>query len=407
MVDLAFAVEFWIDGAWVDFTRVSDRLYCLGVGGSDSVSVSRGQSPESSRPTPTQLNFTFRDEDSYLDNENPESPYYGKLGRKTLVRLSIEGDVQCVLRVKEFVPTWEPTADPTGGRNLQVKMTATGPLGEFEQGSKPLRSPAYRAITSAVNDPWRVQYWPIEEESGATTITSPYPDGGAVSYAGTIDFGSYTDSLASARLARFGSADALIFFNIPPWTNSLGQHQFAATLRFPETPLANGAVIYRIYFTGGTVDFVDLVYSTGDVLELKAYAGGVLIDTMAGTDWTGIIDNREVVFLIKTEQSGADVLFSMFSTNVDDSWLIGVGDTLSGRTLGRAFAWTIGQSDCTGLGLGHVFVSKNKDAFGNYFDDLDSSSSVVVTGARGYLGETAGARIARLAAEEDLSISVV
>lgn len=398
---LDIAVEFRIDGAWIDFTRISDRLKCLGIGGQDALTITRGRSTEGDRVLPTTLTLRFLDEDSYLDTTNPASPYYGKLGRKTLMRVTIDGEARCVLRVKSFSPEWVKGAiSATDTRNLVVTVQAAGPLLDFNNARTPVKSPAYRALTSPAYDSERVAYLPMEEESGATSITSPYGNV-VVSTAGTITFGGVSDSVASARLLTFGSADALIFINVPFFTYSTTQ-SVVATWRTPSTELTNGAQIYRLYFTGGTIDFIDLIYSTGGATFMRTYSGGSLVDTSSTVGWGADILDRELTFMLAITQDGADIDVRSFLNNSEEAGLE-LTTTITGRTAGRLFAWTIGQSDISGFGIGHAAVSSSNTPF----NDFVFASGSGIVGSRGYVGELAGTRLSRLATEEGLSLTVV
>lgn len=396
---LDIAVEFWIDGAWTDLTAVSARLKCLGIGGEDALTITRGRSAESARVSATSLTLAFLDEDSYLDGTNPASPYYGKIGRRTLIRVTVDSEARAVLRIRSLVPTWQPTRSNSTNRNLVVTIEATGPLIDFESIDTPLKSSAYRALTSTAFDSQRVAYLPMEEDSGADSITSPY-DNVVVTFAGDLNFGAISESVASARLLTFAAADSLIFINVPFFTYA-GEQRLIATWRTPETELTNGAQIYRMYFTGGTIDFVDLIYATGGDTFLRTYSGGALVDTSTTIAWGADLLNRELSFSISITQDGADIDFRCFLNNSEETGLELV-TTVTGRTAGRVFAWTIGQSDITDFGIGHCAVGNADDAFDNFLFTSDG-----VVGSRGYANELAATRLTRLAAEEGLSLTVV
>lgn len=394
MVTFTATAELFIDGAWVNITRIDDDTRIVGP-----ITVTRGRGDEQSHVSPTEVTFSYLDNNATLDGDNPASPYYRKIGLATPLRVSIDGNIRAVVELVSVQPSWDETA----GKVLsQVK--GAGIMRRLEEVGRPLRSPAYRAITSTDNDDERIGYWPLEEESGATTIFSPYS--GSVTTQGTINYGSQ-ESMSSARLLTFGSVDASMFFTLPDWTNTLGQHSVLGTFRFPEASLLNNAIIWRMYFTGGNVDYVDLLWQTGDALSLLCYTGGALIGTIAGADFTGYIDNREVVIINTFNQNGADVDMRIRTTTAD-YWLVESSGTLSTRTLGRMYKIVVGTgAGINGLSFGQLIIGNNKDAFSNYISDLDTETpNVVVTGARGYLGERAGKRLTRLLGEEGLSITI-
>lgn len=392
------AVELFVADAWLDITAIDDDTKLLEEG---AVTITRGRSDQQGRVAPTEVRFTYRDNLATFDGDNPASAWYRQVGLGTPMRVKVDGEVRAVVEIVGWDPSWDDFDEV-----INVAVVGAGILRRIEDGEKPLRSAAYRAFTAPVNDPYRVAYWPFEEESGATTVSSPTP-GATVSLDGSadIDFRA-TESMSSAGLAQFGDVFTFLTFNLPTWTNTLGQHFVGSLVRWPEGGLNDGLVLWRWYFTGGDVDWVDLLHNTGDVLRLQAYSGGVVVSTVVVSDWTGILDNRESFLFCTFHQNGADIDVRLRATTAT-SWLLEVSATISTRTLGRMHKMVMntGQGQA-GWSFGHVIVGSNKDAFGNFVDDLDSNASYLVTGARGYDLETAGKRILRLADEEDIPITV-
>lgn len=394
----AVIVELFLSGAWLDITAIDDDTKLLEGG---AVVITRGRSDQQGRVAPTEVRFNYRDNLATFDGDNPASAYYRQVGLGTPMRVSVDGEVRAVVEIVTWDPSWDDH-----DQVLTVAVVGAGILRRLEDGEKPLRSAAYRAFTSPVNDSTRVAYWPFEEESAATTVTSP-TSGASVTLGGPGDivFGA-VESMSSARLAQFGTFDTFITFVLPPWTNTLDQHFAGSLVRWPSAGLLNNAIIWRWYFAGGDIDYVDMLHTTGDVLQLQFYAAGAVVDTQCTSDWTGFLDDREAFLFCTFEQDGADVNVRLRVTT-ETSWLLEVSGTAAGVTLGRMYQIVMGTgSGCADMGFGHVIVGSNKDAFGNFIDDLDSDASYLVTGARGYEFEPAGARIQRLADEENIPITV-
>src|SRR5688572_15059089 len=91
MTDFTVVVEFWIDGAWLDVTRLDSSTYVMGA-----VTITRGRARPGQRMAPMQISFRMRDDNCVIDGENPASPYYRKIVQGTQVRVSIDGDVRGV-----------------------------------------------------------------------------------------------------------------------------------------------------------------------------------------------------------------------------------------------------------------------------------------------------------------------
>lgn len=384
------SVELYYGGSWNSapaYTR-------------DSISLSRGAPGEGQDAPPSTASVTLDNNTGDYNPRNPTSALYGLAGRNTPLRVSADSSVRSVTEAA----SWKPQRAIYG--DAWTPLEGGGVLRRLQQGRTPLRSPAYRAFTSPDNDGERVAYWPFEEDSSATSASTPYS--GTVTFGGpgTISFGAL-ESITSARLAQFGSFDTFLTFVLPDWTNSLGQHFAGSLVRFPSGGLADNAIIWRFYFTGGNVEYVDLLYNTGDVLSLVAYSGGAVLGTLATADWTGYIDDRESFLFVTTNQNGANIDFRVRATGAT-YWLVESSGTLAGKTLGRMYQIVMGTgAGANGLGFGHLIVGNNKDSFGNFIDDLDADASYLVTGARGYDKETAGDRFLRLAAEEGVTATVV
>jgi hypothetical protein len=74
------ATEFLIDGVWTDVTSL--------VRGEGDIRISRGRSSQSAQARPSTMQFILNDrtQPGLFNNRNPNSPYFGKIGRNTQVR---------------------------------------------------------------------------------------------------------------------------------------------------------------------------------------------------------------------------------------------------------------------------------------------------------------------------------
>lgn len=72
-------VELFIDSEWADITPY---VYTR-----NGISISRGRSDESSQVEPTRVQLTLDNRDGRFSMRNPLSPYYGKIGRNTPLRV--------------------------------------------------------------------------------------------------------------------------------------------------------------------------------------------------------------------------------------------------------------------------------------------------------------------------------
>jgi len=395
----ATTVELRIDDAWIDVTNASDDFHVLG-GHAGGVHISRGRADEAGRPSPTSARFAFVDTDGRLNGDNPASPWFGKVGRNTQCRVSVGSSVRFVGEISDLRPEWDVT-----GSRLIVHVEATGPLRRLMQGQRPLKSPATRALAAPENTTDRVAWWPLEEESDATSIGSP-AGSPTPSYAGEVSFGGYGDAPSSARMLTFNSSDALIFFSVPEYSST--ETRIASLWTLPETSLAANTVLLRLYCTGGTAWIIDLEYRSsvdGD-LRLNAYnTAGTLLDSTTVADFSSLILDQHFFLSLGFTQDGTDTdtVLKIINMTATDSDGTEAADTLTGVTVGRIFAITIAEGDCTGASFGQLAVGSAADAFGNWIDPRPFGG----IGVRGFTGEPAALRIDRLAAEEGVSASVV
>lgn len=74
------AVEFLLGDEWVDITSY--------IRYADKIQIKRGQSSEGNQPDISTATFTLDNRDGRFSTRNPNSPYYGQIGRNVPVRIS-------------------------------------------------------------------------------------------------------------------------------------------------------------------------------------------------------------------------------------------------------------------------------------------------------------------------------
>jgi hypothetical protein len=298
-------------------------------------------------------------------------------------------------------PSWVNNAD--GGVVMVADVEAVGVLQRLQRPQASLQSVAYRGLTSSIDSSYLVAYWPIEEKSGAspTTLFTPYSTTGAVAYPinGLVDpfpYGSYTDHPASERMLSF-SVDQRIDAYLPTYTNT-GETKIFALWSIPSGLSGTERQLYRIYTSGGSFDYVDLVLNVvGGTIGLNAWSGGSVTKSSSGGYFSDLI-GEPVAIGVEFVESGGSVLTHVYTygpTNIGD-----VSATWTTSTFGVVTKITVGDrrisavSDLETISFGHFAIAKDTSAFSKLV------SSTAPYGFRGYVGETAGARFARLCEEE-------
>lgn len=396
-VTYAVTLEYFIDGAWLNVTRLNDDTRLLGTDSGDSgVDIEFGRASESGRPTPTAVTYDYLDNNATFDGDNPFSAYYRKIGLGTPVRLSIDGDVRAVLELESMLPIADDIDDV-----VRVSIRASDITQRLSgEGESPIGSPATRALMSEVNDANRIAYWPLEEESGAESISSPMGSP-TPSLGGEISFGAYTDAPSSARLATFGT-DGQMFFTVPSYT---GDTKLISLWHIPSTStpsLPTGTRLLRLYFDGGSVDIIDFHFGTSfdGSLHFKIYGGGLLLNTGTVHNFISRTIGQHFMVSIELAQDGPDLDTALLVVNATGNGL--ASQTFAGRTIGRLAFFAVAMDDCAGVSFGQPAVANDTGAFPNYISSVNGS-----LGTSGFKGERVGRRIERLCEEEGIPITIV
>lgn len=113
--------ELFIDGSWVD---VSGDVY-----NRDPVQITRGRPDEASTADPSSCRLTLNNRDGRYSPRNPRSPYFGKLGRNTPIRVTLPDYGTSIFRVDASTNSAAEATSPdsaglsiTGDLDIRVDM---------------------------------------------------------------------------------------------------------------------------------------------------------------------------------------------------------------------------------------------------------------------------------------------
>ena len=109
------------------------------------------------------------------------------------------------------VSTWPPRWDPSQS-DIYCQITVSGVLRRYVQGAK-IGSPMRRYYTGLTGDYAPYGYWPGEDGSQATEISSALP---------SVDSMTFTGSPGFASSAVFGGSDALPAISSSEWHGQTG-----------------------------------------------------------------------------------------------------------------------------------------------------------------------------------------
>jgi hypothetical protein len=389
-------VEFLIDGLWTDVTsRVMTR------DGSQNITITTGRSGEAAAIDPGRCAFQLNNRDGLFSPRNPNSPYYGKIGRNTKMRVSVPNGNAKEYRFQGEIPAWPVKWDSTGN-DVWVDIEAAGILRRLSQGSTPLKSAMLREFTKPSRASRLVAYWPCEDAVGSTSIASGLPGDPAMAITGSVTLaGSSTwpasDSLPLMETGKFTGA-------IPTYT--LDTFSSISLRFFVQTPVAGVGSTQRlasIDCTGSARRWSIWINSTGQ-LDLRAYDvdGTQILATGFATYSTFINGDLAQIGLELVDFLAISVTYTLTAFSITDGTLTNIPTTnLSGSLLvndtNLATRVTVGEDGALGdTAIGHIAVASATTAY------ADTGPAMVA-----FAGETAGARIQRLEGEEGIAFGQI
>lgn len=278
------------------------------------------------------------------------------------------------------ISSW-PSRWDVSGKDVRVPVEAAGILRRLGQGQKALDSTLRRRLPSYSP----VAYWPMEEGKQAEQVASPVA--GVRSFNPTgFDFASDDSLPGSAALPAIASSASFTAV-VPPATDGTWHMELVYNL---ETMPGSLTPMFEVLATG-TARRVRVRVATNNVVFEGFDDDGTSLfsNSITAPLFTGAWNRLQ----IRAIPSGGNVIYSV-------RWIIIGGTGFVSTATIAATAGHVTQvrstfgSGLSGLRFGHLAV-------------FSSSSDTPFNSAdQGFSGETAGTRIARLAAEESLPIVV-
>jgi hypothetical protein len=287
--------------------------------------------------------------------------------------------------VSAWPPRWDSELD------VRVPITASGIRRRLSQGASPLSSALYRGITGGdITSP--VAYWPCEDSAGATSFGSAlgHDPMKFVGDASKIKPASF-DGAASSLPIPVVSTGARFDGTVPEYPAS----NFArgmTLVNIPDGGVPNAATVIRMRTIGGTTEswFLDVLIDGGLRLRCFAHGGATLVDQTVGFR----INGTTGLLWILLEQVGSDIDWQIGHAAIDSPSAVSFSGTLAGQSFGRVHQMIIGQNkDLDGVAVGHVHVLHTEE----FWD--------ILRFAKAWNGDSARARVLRLAAEENVPLT--
>lgn len=370
----------------------------------DDVTITWGRSPRAEQAESSSLTLTLQNTDGRFTSENAMSPYWPDVVPWTPITFDIDLGDGSGWRNKfsGFVRSWPVTWPGRSSRMALAKITAVGVLGRIGRGSPPQLSPMRRTNTSTTNRIGLLAYWPLEDEADAEQAVSEVDGVGPMAVVGDVEFAASEVFLSRGETRRYGTRPVpdlepggALFGTVPAGTSAGPVEWAVETLWYGGQGDDDDVVLMRWHtLPGGAYVRWDLVQDRAavDGTYLVAYnaAGAATVVWSAATTFAGPAE-----LVIAAEQSGGNISISVKFGSYSSS--ASVAGTLT---------------NCAGqIGLnpdGHVFTAGQGFALGHLrvWDRADITPASLVA-VNAHLTEVATDRIARQAAEDGLTCTVV
>lgn len=375
-------VELFIAGAWKDVT--ADL-------GDDGVSIVRGREDAGGQPGPARMTLRLRSVLGKYSPRNPASPFFGLIGRNTPVRVSTQPTAggPVFYRFWGEVTQWPQSWTKKGEPSVVVNLECSGVLRRLVQGSTPLRSVLYRAISTIGAN--LVAYWPLEDGSDAATLAAAV-GGGPITPTGSPSIAAYSGFAASRPIPTL--QDGRLVAKVPRYTPAATPVAQIRWIGYIPAATPAGTVLLRAKCSG-TLNYVELQYEGSGTGSF--FINGIRDDgTSAGSasGWLGNSGGKKQRVSLELTQSGANISVTLSRIEVGQSAGVTTTGSFATATLGVITELDFNPTSAAAgdIAIGHVSVEKA----------ITSLFTVSSQQLAGYRGERAHDRIARLATENGI-----
>lgn len=293
------------------------------------------------------------------------------------------------------IPSWTPTRDKSG-QDRRMPISPAGILQRLGSGSKTLRSPIYRDLTSAARTDIAA-YWPLEDGQNSTQLAPGLPGLPAGTFTGAMSFAADSSWLGSDPIPTFTTGSAT--FNVPTYTDT-GEASARFLLTVPTAGVGGDVRLLKLTTTGTAAIWELYLQATGGDLRIRAWDadGTSLLNSSINFDLNGTTS----VIVLEISVSGSTITWRVRANQYSAGLAIGdtipgssSSGTLSGTAVGRIRQMKLaGNGDLASCGIGHLALATDLGAYA-------STGNATL----GWNGEGARARFLRLCQEEGVPAS--
>lgn len=371
--DLTAASTGW---TWTDIT--GDVLQA----GNAGIALTHGRSDEASTSQPAHCSLTL-DNRSGAYSLGVQSSNYPYVRRNTPIRVGVDVGEGFQTLFLGYADGWTPEWD-VSGRYAVVRLSASGVLRRLLQGSAAVSSVLRRTLAARTD---MVAYWPCEDGTNATEISSGLTGGSPMSIYGKPTLASDSTFYGSDPLPVLNNADLL---GVVPDYTATGYAQVRFLTRF-SAALTASSTLCRV-FTTGTAMVWDIVVDTG---------GGTLV-YVYDRSWTQVFaaswglnnynDGNPCQVDLALTQSGADISYQIATLNQGFRFGLRGTGTVAGYTFGTVKRVEMGPNiNISSASVGHIQVRNTVTSVFSEYNEINA-----------YNGESPTTRLARLADENGL-----
>lgn len=395
LVEIAWGADLTdVTGAswtWADISQ--DLRYNQG----QSVVISVGRADERSTASPASCSFVVNNNGGAYTPYNPLSSNWPNVRRNTPVRVraSLDGGTTWVLRFQGYATGFNPAWDEST-RDAVVTVSASGISRRLAQGKTPLHSALYRTI---INDS-PLAYWPLEDGKNSTRGASPISGVTAMDRSGIHtypDFAGVNTIPGSDALPNFNNGGVLAAPVVGGTAGATGW-TVEFVLDVGSSPGSDTAFIL-VEIPTTKEDFTVIGDITNSQYQVEYTAKDTLTGPTTNIPWASTVspfDGNPHLVQVAAQQAGANVTWSLTISSAAGVALTTAG-TVTSRTLGSVSSVILGaQPQSFPYALGHLSV------WNGYLSPPWHYDAMV-----GHPGETPGARMTRLSAEQGVPFSIV
>ncbi|MGE9695912.1 hypothetical protein [Streptomyces sp. CH6] len=389
---LGVRVELLLDGGAVDIT--GDVLT------SSPITITRGRRDEAAKVDAGSCSLLLRNPAGRYSPRNPRSDLYGRIGRNTPVRVSVQPGGPGAPRLTRFVgeavawpQTWSTQYDVT------VSLQLAGILRRLGQGAPSLRSPMAREFASPARRDIAA-YWPLEDGPSATALASALADGPPMRITTPgVTAAGYSGYAASAPIPLLGTG--ALTASMPRYS-ATGQIAARVVAHFPSQLPDTPVTVVGLMGTGSAAQWAVRYLPTGGIQLVARASGSTELLASEPLFPVGGLPGQTVTLGIDLTDRGSATSWRFYLIREADidlytpvqTW--SRSGTLTGRAPGRITHVTVGRGgeDAGDIAVGHVAVATSTDAY-----------ALTLGAMIGWAGEGASSRLPRLAREEGLPLA--